>query len=308
VTRVLIVDDSAMDRQIAGTWVQKAGCTPYYAVDGQEALDTIRKDRPDIVLTDLNMPKIDGLELVKSLNVSHPTLPIILMTAFGSEQIAVEGLQAGASSYVPKANFRENLQQALQTVISVIGAEQQRELVRHFHQDTESRFVLGYEPGGSQALISFIGESMTRLGFCDNSTLLRISTALAEALINAIDHGNLELDSKLREGGNNDYHRLGQKRMQEAPYRDRRVYVTVRLSAPQARFTIRDEGPGFDPATLPDPTDPENLLRPSGRGVMLMRSFLDHISYSANGNEVTLIKNRPDLAGHSAPTDDLVRQ
>ncbi|MCG6158213.1 response regulator [Rubinisphaera margarita] len=297
-SRVLIVDDSALDRQIAGTWVQKAGCIPLYAVDGQEALDKIRQDRPDIVLTDLNMPKIDGLALVKSLNVSHPALPIILMTAYGSEQIAVEALQAGASSYVPKANFRENLQQALQTVISVISAEQQRELVRQFHQTTECRFILGYEPGGSQALISFIGESMTRLGFCDNSTLLRISTALAEALINATDHGNLELDSKLREGGNNDYHQLGQERMRKHPYRDRRVHVTVNLSPSDARFVIRDEGPGFDPSTLPDPTDPENLLRPSGRGVMLMRSFLDHVSYSASGNEVTLVKSRPDLAGH----------
>lgn len=296
-TKVLIVDDSELDREMAGVWVQKAGCIPMFAANGKIALEILQKERPDIILTDLNMPEIDGLELVKSLGMTHPSIPIILMTGFGSEQIAVEALQAGASSYVPKANFRENLQQALETVLSVVNAEQQRELVRLFHQETESHYVLGYEPGGPQALISHILEGMKHLAFCDKLSMMRISTALAEAMINAIDHGNLELDSKLREDTGLDYRKLGNERMKVAPYKDRRVYVTVKLTTEQAHITIRDEGKGFDPATLPDPTDPENLLKPSGRGVMLMRSFLDDVFYNEHGNEVTLIKNRIPLVG-----------
>ena len=56
------------------------------------------------------------------------------------------------------------------------------------------------------------------------------------------------------------------------------------------RYVIRDEGPGFDPATLPDPTDPANLDRPCGRGLLLMRTFMDDVGYNRSGNEVTLIK------------------
>ena len=62
------------------------------------------------------------------------------------------------------------------------------------------------------------------------------------------------------------------------------------LSRSQAVFVIRDDGPGFDPSTLPDPTDPEYLERPHGRGLMLMRTFMDEVTYNAAGNEVRMVK------------------
>ena len=57
-------------------------------------------------------------------------------------------------------------------------------------------------------------------------------------------------------------------------------------------YVIRDEGPGFDVSGLPDPTDPANLDRPCGRGMLLMRTFMDNVIYNDRGNEVTLFKER----------------
>jgi anti-sigma regulatory factor (Ser/Thr protein kinase) len=62
------------------------------------------------------------------------------------------------------------------------------------------------------------------------------------------------------------------------------------LSRSEAVFVIRDEGPGFDIASLPDPTSPECLELPHGRGLMLMRTFMNEVSYNATGNEVRLVK------------------
>ena len=59
---------------------------------------------------------------------------------------------------------------------------------------------------------------------------------------------------------------------------------------------IRDEGEGFDPATLPDPTDPANLEKASGRGILLMRTFMDEIVYNNQGNSVLLTKHRRSTA------------
>jgi anti-sigma regulatory factor (Ser/Thr protein kinase) len=120
--------------------------------------------------------------------------------------------------------------------------------------------------------------------------MLQISTALTEALRNAIDHGNLELDSKLRENDDNSYYDLGVERANLPPYRDRRVHFRSRLTPSRAEYVIRDEGPGFDPTTLPDPTDPENLLRASGRGIMLIRTFMDDVKFNETGNELTMVK------------------
>lgn len=291
-TTVLIVDDSVLDQQIAAECVRQTGCDVVFAGNGKEAIASLATGQSDIVLTDLQMPEMDGLELVKQVREDYPHLPVILMTGFGSEEVAVQALQAGASSYVPKKNLKQDLSEAMRAILAAVETSQQRDQVRSLLAESHSRFVLGYEEGGPQAVITFLRDGLQRLNFCDDSTLLRISTALSECITNAIDHGNLELDSKLRESQDNAYRELGDKRAQQPPYCDRRVTVTAALTPSEAKFVIRDQGPGFDPSTLPDPTDPENLIKPHGRGIMLMRMFLNEVSFNETGNEVTLVKRR----------------
>jgi anti-sigma regulatory factor (Ser/Thr protein kinase) len=136
------------------------------------------------------------------------------------------------------------------------------------------------------------------MNLCDELDRLRVGTALGEALVNAIDHGNLELDSNLRQQHHGiRYRQLAGERCRQPPYSQRRVHVTARFTPSEATFVIRDEGPGFDPAALPDPTDPENLLKPSGRGVMLIKTFMDDVRFNTRGNEITMVKRRSTEAG-----------
>ena len=289
-TKILVVDDAVLDRTIAGACVEEHGSEAVYAQDGREALQVIEQQQPDVVLTDLQMPGMDGLQLVKNVRQNYPSIPVILMTAFGSEEVAAKALRAGAASYVPKKTLKQSLGEALRNVLAAVDATRQRDQVRQFLIESEARFVLGYEPGGSQALISYLQDGLVRLNFCDDVERLQISTALTEAITNAIDHGNLELSSALRENG--DYWTLGKERVQQLPYRDRRVHVTARMTECEATFKIRDEGPGFDPSTLPDPTNPENLTKVSGRGVMLIRTFMDDVRFNEAGTEITMVKCR----------------
>jgi len=64
------------------------------------------------------------------------------------------------------------------------------------------------------------------------------------------------------------------------------------MDAAAAVFAVRDEGPGFDVSGIPDPTDPENMLKPSGRGLLLIRTFMDEATHNAAGNEITLVRRR----------------
>ncbi|MCA9139995.1 MAG: response regulator [Planctomycetales bacterium] len=291
-TTVLIVDDSVVCQRAAGACVQASGCEVRYAADGCAALESVYQEKPDIVLTDVQMPNMDGLELVERLREEFPQMPVILMTGFGSEEVAARALRAGASSYVPKENLSKGLNEALRAVMSAVQATRQRDKVLEFLGESQTRFVLGYEPGGLQALISYIHERLSLLNYFDESTLVQLTTALSESITNAIDHGNLELDSELREEDDSSYRQLGDQRSREKPYCDRRVEITETLTQSAATFVIRDQGPGFDPTSLPDPTDPENLLKASGRGIMLMRTFLDEVTFNETGNEVTLVKHR----------------
>jgi anti-sigma regulatory factor (Ser/Thr protein kinase) len=120
--------------------------------------------------------------------------------------------------------------------------------------------------------------------------LTQIGVALEEAMMNAMVHGNLEISSELRARDDDSYEQLIQVRQNESPYRERRIQVSCSFCPTEARFVISDEGPGFDIEKVPDPRDPENYLKPSGRGLLLIRSFMDEVSLNESGNSITLLK------------------
>jgi CheY-like chemotaxis protein len=289
----LIVDDFVMDRHRAGTLIEKStGLSPVYAANGREALAAMDQQLPEVVLTDLLMPEMDGLELVQEIRSKYPLVPVILMTAHGSEEIAIQALQKGAASYVPKRNLAQDLAETVESVLAAARGSRNQQRLLECLARTESHFILDNDPALVPPLIGYLQDNLARMKICDEIGRIRVSVALQEALTNAIQHGNLELSSLLREKDDKAYYALAEERRKQKPYSVRRIYVTARESSVEAFYTIRDEGPGFDPSKLPDPTDPSNLERVSGRGLLLIRTFMDEVYHNEKGNEITMIKRR----------------
>jgi CheY-like chemotaxis protein/anti-sigma regulatory factor (Ser/Thr protein kinase) len=292
-TTILVVDDNVVDRHLAGSLIEKCpGWKAAYAGNGREALEVIPRNRPDLVLTDMVMPELDGLALVTEIREKHPFLPVILMTAFGSEEIAIRALQRGAASYVPKGNLARDLCETIESVLAVARVDQNQQRLLECLTHAESHFLLDNDPSLIPPLIGYLQNNLARMKLCDEIGRIRVSVALQEALINAIHHGNLEVASELREKDDKAYQGLLEERRKQKPYRSRRVHVVSRESPAEVTYLIRDEGPGFDPSKLPDPTDPANLERVSGRGLLLIRTFMDDVHHNTTGNEITMVKRR----------------
>ena len=286
---VLVVDDSPIDRRLVGGLLAKApNIEIVYAGDGEEALELMGHACPTIVLTDMIMPNLDGLELTAEVNKRYPLVPVILMTGKGNEEIAVRALQTGASSYVPKSALASMLVDTVENVLS--GAQEEQIQCRLMDCMTGCQFVIENDATMIPALINYMRSFIRKTKLCDETNGIRTCVALEEALNNAFYHGNLELDSKAREGDRVIYRTLVDQRLGMNPYRHRRIFVDATVTPEEGRFQIRDEGPGFDPSVLPDPTDPANLEKPSGRGLLLMRTFMDDVLFNQDGNEVTLVK------------------
>ncbi|VAX39358.1 Chemotaxis regulator - transmits chemoreceptor signals to flagelllar motor components CheY [hydrothermal vent metagenome] len=289
---VLIVDDSSTDRILASGLLKKSGenYDIFNAVDGKDGLKKIELHLPDIIITDMQMPEMNGLEFVRMAKENYPLIPVILMTSQGSEAIAVEALQAGAASYVPKRVLAEDLAETVERVLSTSGKHVQMRRLLNRVKSQEIRLELEMDTTLIAPTVSFMRESATEAHLCDENDQLRLSVALEEALVNAFYHGNLEMNSELREQDHGAYHQLAEKRLTEEPYCHRKVYIEAHLTPHEMIFQIRDEGKGFDLALLPNPTDPANLTRPCGRGILLMKTFMDEINYNETGNQITLIK------------------
>jgi CheY-like chemotaxis protein len=295
---VLVVDDSAVDRRFVGGILTRDGRFKVeFAEDGSQALARMRDSHPDLIVTDLQMPNRNGLELVAAVRMHHPHVPVILMTGHGSEDLAVEALHRGAANYVPKPQLGERLLESVDEALSLARADRTYDRLIACLTECEFEFELENDPSLIDPLIDLVQQMVAGMGLTDATGRFRVGAALKEALLNAIYRGNLEISFKqmhdtrvsLVEGKGED---PITKRRAEAPYKDRKVRVSIQMDTQQARFVIRDEGAGFNPASVPAAGQPGSLDPETGRGLVLMRAFFEEVTFNSSGNEVTLVKRR----------------
>jgi CheY-like chemotaxis protein len=295
-TTVLVVDDSAVDRRLIGELLERRfQCSVDYAANGVEALAKMKGTSPDLVVTDLTMPVMDGLELVRSMRTHHVSVPVILMTAFGNESLAIDALRQGAASYVPKSQVGERLLDTIEEVLTLTRAGRGHDRLINCLAKTEFDFVLDNDPALIDPLVDLVQQMVSGMNFVDFTGRLQIGVALKEAILNALFHGSLEItpqhmeemEQTLLEESDQS---LVEKRGSELPYSDRRIYVKVTLSKDEARFIVRDQGPGFDVSKVPDLSSP-GALEPEGRrGLSLIRTFMDEVTFNDAGTEVRMVK------------------
>ena len=291
--RILIVEDSRTHAEQLQGVLEGAGYETEIAENAKEALQSLALIRPDVVLVDYLMPEINGLQLIEIMCRDYPKVPAILVTAEGNEDIAAEALQRGAAGYIPKRRVNSDLLRTVQKLVGAASASRSNQQLVECWAVSETRFTLTSSAELLAPLVALYREMMTTLQVADDSTLIRLSVALTEALDNALYHGNYELSSELRAGDGSPWREAVKIRRDESPYKDRKIHVQGRITRDEARFTIRDEGPGFDPRSLPTAVDRANLERSSGRGILLMKAFVDEVTFNATGNQVTLVKRRP---------------
>lgn len=291
---VMVVDDSPVDRALAGriladqSWIEVI-----YAQNGVNALEVMERQTPDLVLSDLLMPEMNGLELVETIRRRFPYIPSVLMTAHGSEDTAIQALQKGATSYVPKRNLAQTLLQTVRSVFSVSHAGRQRQRLVECWSKSEFEFCLENDASLIPVLVTHLQDYVMNVRSFDETEFMRIGLALHEALRNAMHHGNLELSSELRAEDDGAYYRLAEERRKQPPYRERRVHVRAVESQTESCYTIRDEGLGFDTEKVRyDPSDLSHLERPSGRGLFLIRTFMHDVQFNDRGNQITMLHRR----------------
>ena len=110
---VLIVDDEEEFRDLTGKRLKKRGLDVYLAESGQEALETLKKNPVDVVLLDVKMPGMDGIETLRRIRTAHPQVEVVLLTGHASIDSGIEGMKFGAFDYMMKPVELEQLLEKL---------------------------------------------------------------------------------------------------------------------------------------------------------------------------------------------------
>src|SRR6056297_2014250 len=253
--RVLLVDDSPTQLAQMQALLESSGYEVVTAADGEAAIVAFEASRPRVVVTDLDMPKLNGLELVAAIKRLAPGVPVILTTGTRPDEIAAEALLKGAISYVPKSEMRTGLSATVAQVLAITAEAAVAEDATVCLTQGQLEFRLPNNEGLVPGVIARLEAAIRELQLFDEMEWTQLAMALDEAILNAMIHGNLEVSSSLREIDDGAaYTKKIQTRLQEPPYRDRRVLVSLTATRTQAVFVVRDEGKGFDLGKVPDPT------------------------------------------------------
>jgi serine/threonine-protein kinase RsbW len=184
----------------------------------------------------------------------------------GSQPDIVKAFKLGTVNYFRLPYDNEELRNIIERTLSYkLRYVDDPTLLTHVHEKIE--FELPSDLSLMNGVLQYLLDRVSRLGLIkpERSNLF---IALDEAFVNAVKHGNKNDPQKL-------------------------VRITAELSPKEACFTVEDEGSGFDIKDIPDPCDPANLFKTSGRGVLLIYNIMDEVEYNAQGNRVKMVK-RPE--------------
>lgn len=263
--RILIIDDNddlatSLDEVFAhfGHMVQ--------IVETREAaLDIDDIEKFDIVITDLD---VDSTYCESAKNGRGGGAAVCLPSAVDAEAGEhIKAFKFCATNFRRDALNEEELKNFIATVLDYkLKYVDRSEYVQGIHESIE--FELPSVISVMHIVLDYLVKRVERLGVID-PTQSNLFVALDEAFVNAVKHGNKFDHAKL-------------------------VRITAQVSRHEARFTVEDEGEGFDVSTIPDPLDPGNLFKTSGRGVLFIYNIMDEVIYNERGNRLTMVKKKSD--------------
>ena len=184
--RILVVDDDESLRWVTQAQLQQSGYEATAAASGREALDRMREDPPDLVITDLMMPGMSGLELLKRIRAEYPEVIVIMVTAFGAVDTAVEAMKAGAYDYLTKPVNVDELRLTVDRGLEHLGL---REEIRNLRVSLDRKYGFESILGRSKPLLAVL-DMASRAAQATSTVLIHGETGTGKELVAKAVHCN----------------------------------------------------------------------------------------------------------------------
>lgn len=285
--RILIVEGNAELRTVLSDALREQGHDVVTTGDRCEAVERDDLEDFDLIISDLAEYADSGVQIVSELKRKRLFVPIVVSSEEAQQAGIVKAFKLGAANYLRKPYDHDELRSIVEKTLGYkLRFVEDLKVLPYVREHIE--FELPSDISLMNGVLHYLTERVAALGVIkpDASNLF---IALDEAFVNAVKHGNRHDTQKL-------------------------VRITADLSTKEARFTIEDEGEGFNVGDIPDPRDPENLFKTSGRGVLLIYNIMDEVEYNERGNRLTMVKRPENSLAHdlieslTPPDDDAAKQ
>lgn len=267
--RILIIDDHNDLAEALNEVFTHIGHQVRVAGSRRQAMEIDNIQDYDLIITDLD---VENVSAEPNRNGTGPVcLPSDLVCHPGEH---IKAFKICATNFRRDKFDEDELKNLVATVLDYkIRRVDKEELVQDLRESIE--FELPSTISLMHVVLDYLIKRVEKLGVvkAEQSNLF---VALDEAFVNAIKHGN-KYDAR------------------------KMIRIAAEVSNQEARFTIEDEGEGFDVNTIPDPLDPDNLFKTSGRGVLFIYNIMDEVKYNDRGNRLTMVK-RSELPSNKEPS------
>jgi serine/threonine-protein kinase RsbW len=272
--RILVVDNNAELRVALEQVLLGLGHEVIATGDRDAALAREDLEDFDLIISDLTEDACPDAAALSETKRKRLMVHLAEHHEHGISSEVIKAFKLGAANVNGRPYAEGELQAIVEkTLANKLWFDDELKDLGQVHEKIE--FELPSEIGLMNGILNYLMERVAKLGVI-NPEQSNLFVALDEAFVNAVKHGNKHDRTKM-------------------------IRIGADLSAHEARFTIEDEGEGFDVTAIPDPLDPANLFKTSGRGVLLMYNIMDEVAFNERGNRLTLVKR----SGH-ANTGELV--
>ncbi|MCH7815721.1 MAG: response regulator [Proteobacteria bacterium] len=289
--KILLIDDEPEILEVLQEFLELKSHQVTTAANGKQALDIVLvKNDFDLAFSDIKMPEMDGLTFLEKVRSNDLKLPVILISGQGDLENSIRALKLGALDFIVKPVHLKSLDEALEKVENAIAVEKESITVLQLIKEQQITLVCDSKLSHIRNIISYFNKYNRDV--CANYDLdgNKIAICLQECLTNAIIHGNFRVDSGLKERDWSLFDKVIKEKEAQEAFSRKKVFINFRQTPDKLQFDIEDEGSGFDPALLPDPTDPESWLKLSGRGILFIRSYMDEVEWNDVGNSIVMTK------------------
>lgn len=286
--KILIVDDNIDLLDYLKDFFMIYNYDVILAETGAEGINKFREFMPDIVISDMRLPDKNGNIVVKEIKEIDRDVPIIIITGYSDHQLILSAMKNGAVDLLKKP-FKPNDLKYLINKIETLFRKIKVKLSASFVQWEKRHIIIRNDIHIIRSVVDFIFSNIDYIS--EDVSFMKIG--LQEVLINAIEHGNLDITNREKQEllDRGDYNRILKERMQLPEYRGKFVDIKIFSTPEYLKISIQDMGKGFDLSSIPDPENPENFLKESGKGILMAIHAFDRVEYNDVGNCVTLIKH-----------------
>ncbi len=269
--RILIVDSNAELRTLLLDVLSELGHDVVATGKRDDAVERDDLEDFDLIISDLTDEAAGGVQILSELKRKRLLVPIVVSSEEANNQGIIKAFKLGAANFLRRPYDDDELRNIVEKTLGYkLRFVEDLKVMPFVHEKIE--FELPSDLSLMNGVLHFLHERVAQLGVIrpESSNLF---IALDEAFVNAVKHGNKGDTGKL-------------------------VRITAEISSKEARFTIEDEGDGFKVNEIPDPLDPANLFKTSGRGVLLIYNIMDEVAYNERGNSLTMVKRAESSLEH----------